>query len=58
MYGYEDEVRPAGRRLFRIAKEHGGRYLGDEISQGDWAARHDRYATPCTAAPRPDRWCR
>ncbi|MCH6169954.1 FAD-binding oxidoreductase [Pseudonocardia alaniniphila] len=46
MYGYEDEVRPAGRRLFRIAKQHGARYLGDEISQGDWAARHDRYATP------------
>ncbi len=46
MYGYEDEVRPAGKRLFRIAKEHGARYLGDEISEGDWAARHDRYATP------------
>ena len=46
MYGYEDEVRPAGRRLFRIAGEHGARYLGDEISEGDWAARHDRYATP------------
>ncbi|GFG50888.1 FAD-binding oxidoreductase [Mycolicibacterium agri] len=46
LYGYEDEVRPAGRRLFRIAKEHNARYLGDEISQGDWAARHDRYATP------------
>jgi glycolate oxidase len=46
MYGYEDEVRAGGRRLFRIAKEHGARYLGDEISEGDWAARHDRYATP------------
>lgn len=46
MYGYEDEVRVGGRRLFRIAKEHGARYLGDEISEGDWAARHDRYATP------------
>ena len=28
------------------ARENGARYLGDEISQGDWAARHDRYATP------------
>ena len=28
------------------AQENGARYLGDEISQGDWAARHDRYATP------------
>ncbi|MBB2893801.1 FAD-binding oxidoreductase [Flexivirga oryzae] len=46
MYGYEDEVRAAGRRLFRIAQQHGARYLGDEISEGDWAARHDRYATP------------
>ena len=46
MYGYEDEVRAGGKRLFRIAKAHGARYLGDEISEGDWAARHDRYATP------------
>lgn len=46
MYGYDDEVRAGGKRLFRIAREHGGRYLGDEISEGDWAARHDRYATP------------
>ena len=30
----------------RTARENGARYLGDEISQGDWAARHDRYATP------------
>jgi len=46
MYGTEDEVVPAARRLFRIGKESGGRYLGDEVSQGDWASRHDRYATP------------
>jgi glycolate oxidase len=46
LYGYEDEVRAGGRRLFRIARDHGARYLGDEISEGDWAARHDRYATP------------
>ncbi|MFC4001849.1 FAD-binding oxidoreductase [Prauserella oleivorans] len=45
-YGYEDEVIAGGRRLLRIAKENGGRYLGDEVSEGDWAARHDRYATP------------
>jgi glycolate oxidase len=36
MYGYAAEVRPAGRRLFRIAKDYGARYLGDEISEGDW----------------------
>ena len=46
LYGNEDEVRVGGKRLMRAARENGARYLGDEISQGDWAARHDRYATP------------
>ena len=46
MYGTRDEVVPAARRLMRIARHTGGTYLGDEISQGDWASRHDRYATP------------
>ncbi|HSK27975.1 MAG TPA: FAD-binding oxidoreductase [Jiangellales bacterium] len=45
-YGNEDEVRAGGQRLMRIARDLGARYLGDEISEGDWAARHDRYATP------------
>ncbi len=45
-YGNDDEVRAGAKRLLRIGKENGGRYLGDEISQGDWASRHDRYATP------------
>jgi glycolate oxidase len=46
MYGNADEVRVGAKRLLKIALETGGTYLGDEISQGDWAARHDRYATP------------
>jgi glycolate oxidase len=46
MYGNADEVRVGAKRLLRIGVETGGRYLGDEISQGDWASRHDRYATP------------
>jgi glycolate oxidase len=46
LYGNEDEVRAGGKRLMRTARANGARYLGDEISQGDWAARHDRYATP------------
>jgi glycolate oxidase len=46
MYGNHEEVRPAAKRILTIGKETGGRYLGDEISQGDWASRHDRYATP------------
>ena len=45
-YGNADEVRVGAKRLLRIGKESGGTYLGDEISQGDWASRHDRYATP------------
>ncbi|MFG3253551.1 FAD-binding oxidoreductase [Streptomyces sp. NPDC048172] len=45
-YGNEDEVRAGAKRLMRVARDSGARYLGDEISQGDWAARHDRYATP------------
>jgi glycolate oxidase len=45
-YGNDDEVRAGAKRLMRIAKEAGATYLGDEISQGDWASRHDRYATP------------
>ncbi len=45
-YGTIDEVKPAGKRLMQIAKGTGGNYLGDEVSQGDWASRHDRYATP------------
>jgi glycolate oxidase len=45
-YGNEDEVRAGAKRLLRIARDAGAHYLGDEISQGDWASRHDRYATP------------
>jgi glycolate oxidase len=45
-YGLADEVRVGAKRLLRIGQESGGTYLGDEISQGDWASRHDRYATP------------
>ncbi len=45
-YGNEDETRAGGKRMMGIVHRLGGRYLGDEISQGDWAARHDRYATP------------
>jgi glycolate oxidase len=45
-YGNEDEVRAGAKRLLKIGKASGGQYMGDEISQGDWASRHDRYATP------------
>jgi glycolate oxidase len=46
MYGRRAEVEPASRIVMELGRSEGGRYLGDEISQGDWASRHDRYATP------------
>ena len=46
MYGRRAEVEPASRIVMEMGRADGGRYLGDEISQGDWASRHDRYATP------------
>ncbi|MCC6224567.1 MAG: FAD-binding oxidoreductase [Thermoleophilia bacterium] len=46
MYGKADEVRPGAKESMRIGKATGGVYMGDEISHADWAARHDRYATP------------
>ncbi len=46
LYGNRVEVRPAAKEMMRIAKASGGEYVGDEIAQLDWSARHDRYATP------------
>ena len=46
MYGARVEVKPASRRVMELGRSRGGKYLGDEISAGDWASRHDRYATP------------
>jgi glycolate oxidase len=46
MYGTRAEVEPASKRVMELGRLDGGRYLGDEISAGDWASRHDRYATP------------
>lgn len=43
MYGTEAEVSGARDRLFEIARAGGGKFLGREISEGDWASRHDRY---------------
>jgi glycolate oxidase len=42
-YGSEAEIEGAKRRLFEVARAGGGRYLGQELSEGDWASRHDRY---------------
>ena len=40
------EVEPASKVVMELGRSLGGKYLGDEISAGDWASRHDRYATP------------
>ena len=53
-YGNADETRVGAKRLMRIGKESGGTYLGDEISHGDWASRHDRYATPLHGRTKSD----
>jgi glycolate oxidase len=53
LYGTREEVPPAVGRLRRVAEEAGGRYLGDEVSHGDWSSRHERYATPLHGR-RPD----
>ena len=42
-YGTEAEVEAARARIFEIGKAGGGTYMGQEISEGDWASRHDRY---------------
>jgi glycolate oxidase len=46
MYGAKCEVEPASKVIMKLGRSRGGKYLGDEISAGDWASRHDRYATP------------
>ena len=46
LYGTRAEVEPASKRVMELGRSVGGKYLGDEISSGDWASRHDRYATP------------
>ena len=46
MYGRRVEVEPASKVVMQLGRSKGGKYLGDEISSGDWASRHDRYAIP------------
>ena len=51
------EVEPASKVVMQLGRSVGGKYLGDEISAGDWASRHDRYAIPLhgRAGRRPGR---
>jgi len=46
LYGTRAEVEPASRIVMELGRSVGGKYIGDEISSGDWSARHDRYANP------------
>lgn len=46
LFGPRAEVEPASKVVMEIGRSFGGKYIGDEISVGDWAARHDRYANP------------
>ncbi|MFZ0385747.1 MAG: FAD-binding oxidoreductase [Solirubrobacteraceae bacterium] len=46
LYGTRAEVEPASKVVMELGRSLGGKYIGDEISSGDWAARHDRYANP------------
>lgn len=45
-YGLEREIEVARDVLMDIGRKSGGVYAGEEVSEGDWASRHDRYATP------------
>jgi glycolate oxidase len=46
LYGKKIEVEPASKLMMELGRSEGGRYMGDEISTGDWDSRHERYATP------------
>jgi glycolate oxidase len=46
LYGSELEVNAASKKLFEWMEKSGGKYLGEELSEGDWASRHDRYHIP------------
>jgi glycolate oxidase len=46
LYGTRAEVEPASKIVMELGRSLGGKYMGDEISSGDWSARHDRYANP------------
>lgn len=46
LYGNKDEVEVAIPRIMKLARDNGGRYTGDEMADGDWSSRHERYATP------------
>ena len=42
-FGAEAELKAAQGIFFKMCQEDGGVYFGKEISEGDWACRHERY---------------
>jgi glycolate oxidase len=43
LYGRKEEVQVAIPRVMELARSNGGRYTGDEMADGDWSSRHERY---------------
>ena len=54
MYGAKCEVEPASKVIMRLGRSRGGKYLGDEISAGDWASTA-RPLRDALARPRHER---
>jgi glycolate oxidase len=46
LYGRRVEVRAAGREVMRIASSEGLSYIGDDMSQHEWSARHLPHIAP------------
>ena len=46
LYGNEDEVEVAARRLFKICENANGIFFGEDFSQTAWAARHETSVPP------------
>jgi len=46
LYGNEDEVEVARKRLFRICENAGGTFLGKEFSENAWFGRHETSVPP------------
>jgi len=42
-YGSEEEVQGASKKIMRVGQAGSGKYLGEGLSEADWAFRHDRY---------------
>jgi glycolate oxidase len=46
LYGTKAEVQVSIPKVMELARANGGKYTGDEMADGDWSSRHERYANP------------